>query len=203
METYLTIASKNHHNLKVSEAGLFVDIHKPYLGATPDGIAECDCCERRVIEVKCPFCFKDDVPDSTKAGFCMRKGDDDVRNLNHDRMYYYQVQLQMHVCKVQKCDFVVWTKSTIIIETIEKNVVFIEQKVLDAKNFFIYGVLPEIVGKWYTRKPVADDSGTVQTTSKIQDEDECEDEDDTMNQVCGVTVKNVVDKWSCATTKML
>jgi len=39
-------------------------------------------------------------------------------------------------------------------------------------------VLPEIVGKWYTRKLVTDDSGTVQTTSKIQDEDDCEDEDD-------------------------
>ncbi|XP_062523365.1 uncharacterized protein LOC134198041 [Corticium candelabrum] len=33
------------------------------------------------------------------------------------------------------------------------------------KHFFVYGVLPEIVGKWYTRKPVANSQGTVSTPS--------------------------------------
>ena len=47
MESYCTIASRNHTNLKVSEAGLFVDSHNPFLGATPDGIVQCDCCEGR------------------------------------------------------------------------------------------------------------------------------------------------------------
>ena len=29
------------------------------------------------------------------------------------------------------------------------------------ENFFIYSVLPEIVGKWPTRKPIANEDGTV------------------------------------------
>ena len=27
----------------------------PYIAASPDGIAVCDCCDRSVIEFKCPF----------------------------------------------------------------------------------------------------------------------------------------------------
>ena len=33
----------------------------------------------------------------------------------------------------------------------------------DICHFFKYGILPEIIGKWYTRKPVADSSGIVTT----------------------------------------
>ena len=38
---------------------------------------------------------------------------------------------------------------------------FFNSRVDNVKNFFIYDVLPEIVGKWYTRGPVADSSGAV------------------------------------------
>ena len=62
------------------------------------------------------------------------------------------------MCNAQHSDFVVWTKNT---ERIEKNETFIEKKVLNTKKFFIYDVLPEIVGKWYTWAPVADSSGIV------------------------------------------
>jgi len=70
-----------------------VDSCNPFLGATSDGIAQCDCFEKRAVKVKCPFCFKDEVPETTEPGFCMRRGDDDVWKLDLDHMYYYQVQL--------------------------------------------------------------------------------------------------------------
>ena len=108
----------------------------------------------------------------------MRKDDDGIWRLDHDHTYYYQVQLQMHVCDVQFSDFVVWTKNTTIIETIAKNEAFIDKKVQDAKKFFIYGVLPEIVGKWYTQAPVADDAGVVQTARSNQDGDDQQTTDD-------------------------
>jgi len=57
----------------------------------------------------------------------------------------YQIQLQMEVCvhAVPHCDFVVWTKQSTIVESHDF-------------FYFIYGFLPEIKGKWYTRTPVAD-----------------------------------------------
>ena len=33
---------------------------------------------------------------------------------------------------------------------------FFEGAVDTAQHFFVYGILPEIIGKWYTRKLIAD-----------------------------------------------
>ena len=57
---------------------MFVDSHNPFLGVISDGIAQCDCCKNRAVEVKSPFCFKDEVPQTTEPGHCMRRGSDDV-----------------------------------------------------------------------------------------------------------------------------
>lgn len=51
-KAYLSIASSHHTNFKISEAGLFVDINNPYLGATPDGMVYCDSCGGGILEVK-------------------------------------------------------------------------------------------------------------------------------------------------------
>ena len=52
--------------------------------------------------------------------------------------------------------------------------------------FFTYGVLPEIVGKWYTRKCVADKDGVVLPPSRIEHEDTEYEEDTTKSwYYCG------------------
>ena len=102
-------------------------------------------------------------------------------SLKRDHMYYYQVQLQLHVCDdVRYADFVVWTKNTIAIERIHQDNEFLRNKVQSVRNFFIYGVLPEIVGKWYARGPVADPSGVVSlpTTSASTAVESEEDENE-------------------------
>ena len=50
-----------HQDFKVVDAGLFIDHLDPFLGASPDVIAQCVCFGQRVVEVKCPFCFEDDL----------------------------------------------------------------------------------------------------------------------------------------------
>ena len=54
IEAYTQQAERDHRNLKISDCGFFIDTQHPYVGASPDGIIECDCCERVVLEVKCP-----------------------------------------------------------------------------------------------------------------------------------------------------
>ena len=51
---------KQHQDLKIVDAGFFIDHLDPFLGASPDGITQCVCCGWGLMEVKCPFCFKDD-----------------------------------------------------------------------------------------------------------------------------------------------
>ena len=52
--------------------------------------------------------------------------------------------------------------------------------------FFVYGILPESVGKWYTRKPIANSEGVVPTaTSKMLIGKEKEtDESEDMSRLC-------------------
>lgn len=61
-EQYCALTEKCHTNFKISPAGLFVDIDDPIVGVTPDGMVTCDCCGDGVLEVKCPCCYKNDLP---------------------------------------------------------------------------------------------------------------------------------------------
>ena len=63
------------YSLSITEAGLFVDYCEPYLGASPDGLVECKCCGKGVLEVKCPICHKENLPEDDETGFCMVKSD--------------------------------------------------------------------------------------------------------------------------------
>jgi len=89
-------ASKEHEQFQLSKAGLFVDIEMPYIGASPDGIIECIYHGRGTLEVKCPFCYKDKLPDEDQANFCMSK-EGGKWKLKREHAYYFQVQTQLHV----------------------------------------------------------------------------------------------------------
>ena len=110
--------------------------------------------------MKCPLCYQDNLPRDDDPRFCLVK-DKDEWLLKEQHQYFYQVQLQMYVCDVPFCDFVVRTKGDFACTRVKRNVTFTEEKLDDAKQFFIYGILPEIVGKWYSRKPVANADGVV------------------------------------------
>ncbi|PFX13728.1 Inhibitor of growth protein 1 [Stylophora pistillata] len=64
---------------------------------------------------------------------------------------YYQVQAQIFIADVEYCDFVVWTDKEVTIERMYPDVVFWKQTVTKASTFFSVRVLPELVGKWFTR----------------------------------------------------
>ena len=131
-----------------------------YLGASPDGVVSCECCGRGLLEVKCPFCMKEGLEVTESPGFCLDQKDDQWK-LRRGHAYYYQVQMQMFVCKLPYCNFVVWSRTNFFVERVTFDEDFFQSKRDILQNFFIYGMMPEIVGKWYTRKPVADVDGTV------------------------------------------
>ena len=81
--------------------------------------------------------------------------------LRRDHTYYYQIQTQLNVCNLSYCDFVVWTEGDSAVERITVDNTFYETVMEDVKHFFIKGLLPEIIGKWYTWKHIADNIGDV------------------------------------------
>ena len=176
MDAYKSKAGKDHEDHHVTQAGLFLHPDTPFIGASPDGMVSCKCCGEGVLEVKCPFHIREGLPEDDDPGnFCMTKIDGEW-SLKRDHSYFFQVQTQLQVCRLPYADFVLWTETGIIIERIYVDPSFWEGLIGDVQHFFKYGILAEIVGKWYSRKPIADSEGIVPV---IPDEpDDAEDEED-------------------------
>jgi len=148
--------SPQHDNFQVDECGLFVSPMYPTLGASPDGIISCDCCGIGTLEIKCPYCSRDFTPETATEYEMLTflEHDEDRLKLKESHAYFYQVQAQLHICEVQYGDFVVWTPQGIHVERILPQHDFFQQKVDIIEEFYKQGVLPELLGKWYTKVPI-------------------------------------------------
>ena len=127
-----------HSNFSLLESGLVINPLYPHFGATPDGIVQCTCCGRGVVEVKCPYrckdtSFKKASQDST---FCLTNTAEGKFTLKTGHAYYYQIQLQMEVCQVKYCDFIVWSPNEMIVLRILPNKHFIDSAIEKATRFF-------------------------------------------------------------------
>ena len=123
------------------------------MGASPDGVVKCDCFGSGVLEIKCPFSCKNkslaEAIDSD-GQLCLT--------------YFYQVQAQIKLTNACYCDFVVWSPDELAILRIEPDDYYIAQAFNNATAFFKYGLLPELVGKWYTKARLQPMDRTLQQT---------------------------------------
>ena len=90
--------------------------------------------------------------------------------MSREHAYYYQVQAQINICNVGYGDFVVWTTNDLLIERIMPDQDFFERMAEPIEHFFVYSILPEIIGKWLTRRPVATEEGVVCIPEAIEEE---------------------------------
>lgn len=153
---YLEAAQNGgHQNVKVYTTGLIISTEDSHFAASPDGIVECDCCGSGCIEIKCPYVLKDG--NISLESFvelrtsCLVSIDDEI-GLNRNHEYYYQIQLQMYVCRLMFCDFVVWCKEWMYIERICYDEEFCKEKLRIALNFHDKVVKPELLARFYTNK---------------------------------------------------
>lgn len=100
VQCYIDSAQHLHDGLEVLKAGFVIDVDKPYIGAPPDWLLNCNCCGKGVLEVKCPFCHKTELPEEEDHNFCMTK---------ESGQWKLKIQhaITMHICKVSYADFVV------------------------------------------------------------------------------------------------
>ena len=117
-QAYTAFMSQSHPDFTISSCGLVVQPSEPHLGSSPDGIARCTCCGKGVVEIKCPYKYRDSLQGCTEdKQFCLDKS----FLLKQSHTYYYQTQLHMFVCGVSYCDFVLWTKEKFIVQRILRN----------------------------------------------------------------------------------
>ena len=125
-----------------------------FLGASPDALVQCNCCGEGAVKVKCPFCARDKTIQETcesQRNFCLETVGDQ-RQLKADHPYYWQCQVQMLCTGRCYCDFVLWTNEEIHIERILFDEALIETTIATAKEFHVKCVLPELLGKWFSRQ---------------------------------------------------
>ena len=108
----------------VCESGFWVNPQYPGLGCSPDGLIMEEGNLVGLLEIKCPYILKDIHPmDIHKlnrqqlSGFCSRI-ENGTFSLKRNHAYFWQVQMQMAICNVKQCDFVVWSPKGIVVESI-------------------------------------------------------------------------------------
>ena len=160
IRAYEAVMTKHHKNFKVSKCGLLINKGLPFLHATCDFLCSCDCCGLGCGEVKCPFCIEGSDFENyvTKKASCLVKVNDTF-SLKRDHAYYYQVQQQLFTTHRGYNDFIVCSFSegaaTFVHERIYPDKDHWEEQVPKLTTFWRACVLPEILGRWYTKKPTA------------------------------------------------
>lgn len=75
----------------------------------------------------------------------------------------------MKFCGAAYGDFVVWRESELIVHRIYPDETFINAAVERATAFFKLGVLPELLGKWYSKSHVYSAADSVETRPVARD----------------------------------
>ena len=71
-EHFVKVRQESHAGISVVDCGLVINPEWPHLGASPDGIVQCTCCGKGVLEIKCPYCKRDQHIEVTAAS-CLTK----------------------------------------------------------------------------------------------------------------------------------
>ena len=155
-DAYVTLKKKEHQNFSVRSCGLFIHPSYPYLGASPDGVISCTCCDGvAILEVKCPYSCRDKsfAEACSDSNSCLEMQLDGAMRLKTTHSYFYQVQAQIKLCDVVFCDFVMWNEKQLFVQRITPDNNFIQSAFDKATEFFKVGILPELLGNWYSRVP--------------------------------------------------
>ena len=105
--TALKLFTDSHSDIiDVIRTGLVVNAAQSWLGASPDAIVTMENGEKVLVEIKCPYTARDLTVDEAIdkiKGFSMARMDPSVAEcdqivLKKSHGYYYQVQVQLHVC---------------------------------------------------------------------------------------------------------
>ena len=150
LDIYSKHMSEHHTNFNIMPSGLFLSTEFPFIGATPDSMVSCDCCGKGCVEVKCPYCHKDDTVEQACSDpkFCLQDN-----KLKTSHPYYAQVQTQMNVCGVDYCDFFLYLEKECFLQRITRDTEIWKEYTQKAETVFRNGILPELLGKCFTRIP--------------------------------------------------
>ena len=140
---------KSHRKLTVQETGTWVSLTHPIIAASPDGLVNCECCGRGVLEIKCPY--RDTlmtVAEYAQSGTSRYKNAQHktvviVENgevvINKKHQYYTQLQTQLFCCNLDYGYLVIFTTAScdnVRYFRVEKDLSFFSSMVTKTKRFY-------------------------------------------------------------------
>lgn len=140
----------NKQKVNVVDCGLFPSEDHAYLGSSPDGIVYLYDKEdsRKLLEIKCPYSARDKtIIEACKlSGFCCRYDEDTNEiSLKSTHRYYSQVQGQMAICKIDTCDFVLYTKKDFKILEVSFDANYWDKLKKKLHEFYIDNMIPSLL----------------------------------------------------------
>ena len=147
MKAYENQARTSHENPVVKDGGFHIHCEHPFFGASLDSHVRCICCGEGVVEVKCPHYAKDStleiIADGSKQ-FCLQ-----IIITKYSFKWLHQKLITVILLYGHH------THLICILKEFDED--FFEESVVKAEHFYKVGVLPDLLGKWYStdRKPEA------------------------------------------------
>ncbi|CAH3156978.1 unnamed protein product, partial [Pocillopora meandrina] len=159
ISAYEEIMKKEHINFKIEKCGLIINEEYPWLHATPNFLCSCDCCGEGCGKVKCPLCIENCDFDNyvMKPSSCLEKIGTGNFSLKTNHQYYFQIQQQLFTCKRLYCDFIVCAfghvgEAKLVTQRHFPDKDHWEAVLPKLTRFWRTCILPEVLGRWYTRK---------------------------------------------------
>ncbi len=140
---YEKYQKQHHHDLVVTQCGLFVDPSTTHLAASPDRLVQCSCCGEGLLEIKCPYACQNEDPNEANIAYLF-----DVngrRMLRQSHAYYTQIQMQMAATSRMWCDLFVYCKRGHFLQRIAFDKVYWEYVEEHCEQFFVNFVAPRLI----------------------------------------------------------
>ena len=80
---------EKHTDFRVNDSGLVINPLWPCFGASPDDVISCKCCGRGVLEIKCPYCHRDEtiaVAAAEDKKFCLKENADGLLCIDQEHV---------------------------------------------------------------------------------------------------------------------
>ena len=207
----------NHHtSFSTSASGLWISPEYPYIGASPDAIASCDCHGKFCVEIKCPWKLRDkNLSDALTEGIdlCIERSAEGQFHLKRTHPYWYQVQTQLFCTGLDFAHFILWSPTDIVIASVVKDPHFLSSHLNVLSVYFKNIVFPEILGKYYSKPRLQiSENDKLYCYCRVNEEDElqlnCSNESCIYKkfhlQCCGLKrMPSIKKSWFCLSCRKI
>ena len=143
VDLYSKKLKKVHKELCVSECGLIIDPELSHLGSSPDRIRVCQCCGKRVVEVKSLYSKRSLMPHIAAAEYIYKENG--IYKLKTETKWNYQIQGEMALSKLRNADLVIYTNKGIMIIEVLFDEKLWQEMLVKLNKFYSKCMIPEIL----------------------------------------------------------